>query len=342
MTESRASPITLSEPAPKRQKISPLPIASDNDDFTITFSELEPGIIARLHYELGVDINSPYTLLTEAGKAALIGHLHEKDEHIRRLAYLECCRSSPTWEGRTTWIREELRRRAPGMMGEFYRRFEPILPPKKGTQRGKGKDGMRDGEGRGKQYKTLLAKATANSAAKPAVTGSVKMLLESAGKSSWPGGAQLTAVSSVKPPMASPPQHATQNAAKQELDFEITAVRNLKPATSTPKTGVRDEVKITPNPKIQVLVPNYTPPPKSSIIIRLKYSRTESMPFRMKRTTIFSHLMNQALKKLGVEMHREFTFKGKLLQPKATPIEVRKATSMQYSKRMRMQMLILS
>lgn len=319
-TESRASPTTLQEPAPKRQQISPITIPTNDEyeDLTITFSEIEPDIIARVHHELEVDINSPYTLLTEAGKAALIGHLHEKDEHIRRLAYLECCRSSPTWEGRTQWIREELVKRAPGMVGEFYRQFKPILSPRKGVQSGNA------GKGKG-EYKTLLAKATANSAKKPALMGSAKMLLESAGIRDSVDSAAGSSVKSAISPLLKP---ATKNTAKMELDVEITAVRSLKPANSTPKTNAKDEVKITPNPKIQVLIPNYTPPPKSSIMIRLKYSRTQSMRFHMKRTTIFSHLMNQALKKMGAEMHREFTFKGKLLQPKSSPIEVSKAAHM--------------
>ena len=98
MKESRASPTILPKPAAKRQKISPIPAPSTHTraqspfEPTITFSELEPDIIARVHYELEVDINSPYSHLTDLGKAALIGHLHEKDEHLRRLAYLEVCK----------------------------------------------------------------------------------------------------------------------------------------------------------------------------------------------------------------------------------------------------------
>lgn len=58
---------------------------------------------------------------------------------------------------------------------------------------------------------------------------------------------------------------------------------------------------------------------KEAIVIRVQHSATQSIQFRMKRTTIFSHLMDQALKKLDAEMHRGFIFKGKLLQPKSTP-----------------------
>lgn len=61
-----------------------LKFSEEHADPTFSLSEIEPEIIARIHSELEVDINSSHSNLTKLGKAALIGRLREKNEHIRR------------------------------------------------------------------------------------------------------------------------------------------------------------------------------------------------------------------------------------------------------------------
>lgn len=420
--ESRAS--VLPEPPSKRQNISYPAFA--NPYQLISFSEIEPEIITRVHHELSIDIQSPHSQLTELGQAALIGHLHENNEHIRRLAYLECCRSSPTWDIRQQWIRDELTKRAPEMVDSFYKPrpvYAPILPlqniprpqwKKNFMANPLKKTAERQRRKRGDADSPISVASTTDSSTQPVTitngdevttyyeVGNTKKLipmkldviqpdirLPQSTSFVTPGFDErfgITVTVSDKPftrdtaPAAhkkaaakpfpkrrisidltdSPPQKKTGNfevviphyepspspgsKAKNEKSSPARSANSLgtpsskmastpsAKASATPSAIstplLKSALKRTPSarasatPSVKSTPAAKSTPMKEAILIRVQHSATQSIPFRMKRTTIFSHLMDQALKKLDAEMHRGFMFQRKLLQPSSTPRDV--------------------
>ena len=135
----------------------------------------------------------------------------------------------------------------------------------------------------------------------------------------------------------SPPQEKSENfkglipsykpspspSAGKAISGKDLLAKSVKSAgMSSSKTASTPFAPVSAKPSAKGTPPTESTPMKEAILIRVQHSATQSIPFRMKPTTFFSHLMDQALKKLGAEIHRGFIFEGKLLQPSSTPKDV--------------------